>query len=120
MTDFETRLQKGLDADDEAFLKDLEQDVGLFQQMGAVFSGPLKFWTVYAFIMSFVMFGVAIWSLFQMFEAATAKETILWFALFSSTFLGVGLIKVWILMRMNHLAVLRELKMIELRLVKAG
>ncbi|MDG1826065.1 MAG: hypothetical protein P8H62_07330 [Henriciella sp.] len=118
MSSFENRLKASLSAEDEAFLKDLEPDAGLFQQMGSTFAGPLGGWTVYAFIMSFAMFGLSVWSIWNIFHVETTREMILWLALASFTMLGVGLIKMWFWMRMNHLAVLRELKMIELRLVK--
>ncbi|MEM9939482.1 MAG: DUF6768 family protein [Pseudomonadota bacterium] len=117
MSDFETRLKHGLDKDDEAFLKDLEES-GLFQQLGPAFSGPLGGWTIYAVLMSLVMFGVGIWALIEMLEAETVRLTILWFALMSSMLLSVGLIKVWFWLRMNHLVVLKELKRIELRLMQ--
>lgn len=117
MSDFETRLKHGLDKDDEAFLKDLEES-GLFQQLGPVFSGPLGGWTIYAVAMSFVIFGICLWAGWNMLQAESAKMAVLWAALFGWTSLGVGLIKIWFWMRMNHLVVLKELKRIELRLVK--
>ena len=56
MNTFEDRLLTSLNADDEAFLKELEDDVGLFQQMGMTFSGPLRYWTAFAFVLSFAIF----------------------------------------------------------------
>ncbi|MDJ0921379.1 MAG: hypothetical protein QNI84_09640 [Henriciella sp.] len=117
MIDFETRLKHGLDQDDEAFLNDLEQS-GLFAQIGPVFNGPLGGWTIYAVVMSLVMFGVGVWALIEMLNAETVRLTVLWFALMSSMLLSVGLIKIWFWLRMNHLALLKQLKLIELRLVR--
>lgn len=118
MTSFEDRLMTSLSADDEAFLKELEEDVGLFQQMGMTFSGPLRYWTGLAFVFSFLIFALSLWAGYNMLKAETVKMVVLWGALFGWASLGVGLIKVWFWMRMNHLNVLRELKRIELRLVK--
>ena len=120
MNTFEDRLLTSLSADDEAFLKELEEDVGLFQQMGMTFSGPLRYWTVFAFLMSFGIFILSLWAGYNMLKAESLKLVILWGALFGWASLGVGLIKVWFWMRMNHLNVLRELKRIELRLVKSS
>lgn len=120
MTTFEDRLLTSLNADDEAFLKELEQDVGLFQQMGMTFSGPLRYWTAFAFVFSLFFFGVAIWAVYNMFQADDIKIVVLWGALGGWSSLAVGLIKIWFWMRMNHLGVLRELKRIELRLVKSS
>lgn len=118
MTDFEARLKHGLSADDEAFLKDLEGDVGIFQQMGATFSGPMKFWTAFAFVFSFAMFAGGVWAAFQMVGAETVKETVQWAVLVLALSFAVGMIKIWFWLRMNHLVVLKELKLIELQLVK--
>ena len=120
MSTFEDRLLTSLNADDEAFLKELEQDVGLFQQMGMTFSGPLRYWTAFAFVFSLFFFGLAVWAFINMLNAESIKIVVLWGALVGWSSLSVGLIKIWFWMRMNHLGVLRELKRIELRLVKGA
>ena len=120
MSSFEDRLMTSLSTDDEAFLKELEQDAGLFQQMGMSFSGPLRYWTAFAFVFSFFFFGLAIWGVYNMFQTEDLKTVVLWGTLVGFSSLSVGLIKVWFWMRMNHLNVLRELKRIELRLVKSA
>jgi len=118
MSTFEDRLMTSLSAEDEAFLKELEQDSGLFQQMGMTFTGPLRYWTAFAFVFSLFFFGLAIWATYNMFQADNLKFVILWGTLVGWSSLSVGLIKIWFWMRMNHLNVLRELKRLELRLVK--
>ena len=118
MSSFEDRLMTSLSADDEAFLKELEDDVGLFQQMGMTFSGPLRYWTAFAFVFSLFFFGLGVWGVYNMFQAESLKIVVLWGALVGFSSLSVGLIKIWFWLRMNHLNVLRELKRIELRIVK--
>lgn len=118
MNSFEDRLMTSLSADDEAFLKELEDDVGMFRQMGMTFSGPLKYWTALAFVFSLVIFLLSLWAGYNMLQAENLKMVVLWGALFGWASLGVAMIKIWFWMRMNHLNVLRELKRIELRLVK--
>lgn len=120
MTSFEDRLLTSLNAEDEAFLKELEEDAGLFQQMGMTFSGPLRYWTAFAFVFSLFFFALGVWSVYNMFQTENLKIIILWGTLAGFSSLSVGLIKIWFWMRMNHLNVLRELKRIELRLVKGA
>jgi len=120
MSSFEDRLLTSLNAEDEAFLKELEDDVGLFQQMGMTFSGPLRYWTVFAFVFSFLIFALSMWAGYNMLQAESVKLVVLWGALFGWASLGVAMIKIWFWMRMNHLGVLRELKRIELRMVKSS
>jgi len=120
MTSFETRLKEGLTAEDEAFLKNLEEGESLFGQLGATFTGPLKLLTGLAFLLSFTFFGIAVWAGLRIFEATETRELVIWLAVFIFGMLAVSMLKIWFWMRMNHLAVLRELKRIELRLVRGA
>lgn len=118
MTTFETRLKDQLSAEDEAFLKNLEGGESLIGQLGSTFTGPLKLWTGLAFGLTFVFFALAAWSAFQIVESAEVREMIFWLAVFMFSLLSVAMLKMWFWMRMNHLALLRELKRIELRLIQ--
>ena len=116
MTDFDAKLRKSLNADDEQFLKSLEDDRGLFTQLGETFHGPLRFWTRLVFVVTFLVSALTFYATYQAFVAEGLRETILWAAGAVAGFNGVSMLKQWIFDRMNHLAVLRELKKIELRL----
>lgn len=116
--DYEDQFRSKLDADDEAFLKDLEGDTGLFLQMGATFSGPMKYWVGFAFVLSIAFAGLALWGLYEMLRAETVKTTILWGALFIAGLLSLSMIKIWFWLRMNHLVVLKELKLIQLSILR--
>ncbi|MFN7164284.1 MAG: DUF6768 family protein [Hyphomonas sp.] len=120
MTNFETRLKESLTAEDEAFLTDLESGESLFGQLGATFSGPMKVWTGFAFVLSFAFFGIAVWAGFRMYATSEPRELVFWLAVFIFGMLAVSMLKIWFWMRMNHLAVLRELKRIELRIVRGA
>ena len=119
MTSFETRLKDSLSADDEAFLKNLEDGESLFGQLGATFTGPMKMWTGFAFVLGFVFFVGMGWCAYGISQAASVQEVGLWLAGFTFAMVATGMIKTWFWLRMNHLAVLRELKRIELRMARA-
>ncbi|AXE65218.1 hypothetical protein HPO_10337 [Hyphomonas polymorpha PS728] len=117
MTSFETRLKESLSAEDEAFLKNLEEGESLFGQLGATFTGPMKFWTGFAFMLGFVFFLGMIWCAVEISRAASVQQVGLWLAGFVFAMVATGMIKTWFWLRMNHLATLRELKRLELRLM---
>jgi hypothetical protein len=119
MSDYDVRLKDGLTADDEAFLKDLEDRRGLFSQMGDTFTGPMAGWTVFAWALSLVFFGVSIFCFYKLTGAQASPEGLLWMTGALAAWIAVGLVKVWFWLRMNHLATLRELKKIELRLARS-
>lgn len=118
MTNFENRLKESLSAEDEAFLRNLEEGESLMGQLGSTFAGPMMVWTAFAFVLSFAFFGIAVWAGFKMYEATEPRLMVFWLGVFLFAMIAVGLIKIWFWMRMNHLALLRELKRIELRLVR--
>jgi hypothetical protein len=120
MSSFDTRLKEGLSAEDQAFLKNLEEGESLFGQLSATFSGPLKLWTGFAFALTLLFFALAGWSAFQILEAVEVREMIFWLATFIFSMLAVCMLKMWFWMRMNHLTLLRELKRIELRLAQSS
>ena len=118
--DFDDRLRTALDADDEAFLKRLDDEPGLLRQFGDAFAGSMKFWTGFAFFLSFTMFALSIYALVQLTQVAGETARVMWLAAFIWSTVGVGMTKIWFWMRMNHVATLRELKRIELRLAMRG
>ena len=67
--------------------------------------------------MTFVVFGLAIFCTYQLWQADTGREYALWGLGAWFCLNGTGLLKMWMFMRMNHLAVLREIKRLELRVL---
>lgn len=116
MTRFEDRLQADLTADDQAFLKSLNDEPGLFEQMGATFTGSLKLWTVFAFLLSFALFALSVWAAWQAWTASQLQHSILWIGLALWASIAVGMIKIWFWLRMNHIVTLREIKRLELQI----
>ena len=116
MTKLLSQSIENLSQEERAILQQPEADIGLFKQIGQSFSGPLRFWTFYALLMSLLMFGASVYGLYRMFIAPDIRAMLLWGALFGSGFFSVGLVKIWFWMRINQLAVLRELKLIQVML----
>ncbi|MEO1169112.1 MAG: DUF6768 family protein [Pseudomonadota bacterium] len=118
MTEFDDRLRAALDADDEAFLKELDEGRGLFAQIGDTLSGPLGGWAKMVFVILFPMSAFMFYAIWQMFTVDGTREIILWSVGALATVTGVGMIKQWFFERMNLMAVSRELKRIELRVAR--
>ena len=118
MTRFDETISHDMSEDDRAFLATLREEPGLFTQMGAAFAGTMRIWTILAFILSFVFFAGAVWCAYLVFVAATPVEAIGWAAIGMAAFMATGFAKIWFWLRMNHLVVLREIKLLELQLSK--
>ena len=118
MTDFDKRLTAALDADDEAFLRELDDERGLFAQFGDTLGGPLAGWTRLAFAATFPMAIFLFVCVWRMFAVDDLREQMLWTAGAIVSAIGVAMLKQWFFERMNLLSVLRELKRIELRIAR--
>ncbi len=118
MTEFDRKLQAALDADDEAFLKELETERGLFAQMGDALTGPLGGWAKLVFVVLFPMSAFMFYAIWQMFTVEGTRELILWTAGALAAMIGVAMLKQWFFERMNLMTMLRELKRIELRIAQ--
>ncbi len=118
MDKFEQNLSTALDAEDKAFLDDLENGRGLFDQLGATLHGPMRYWSYMVWAFTFVFAVLAFYSGWQAFFSVDVKHTVLWVAVCLGSAQAVGLLKMWMFDRMNMLSMLAELKRIELRVAQ--
>lgn len=119
MSDYDLKLKDGLTAEDQAFLKNLEEDRGMFSQIGGTFTGPMAGWTVFAWILSLVFFALSVFCFYKLMSVTEWQQGLLWLAGATAGWFSVGMIKIWFWLRMNHLATLKELKKIELRIARS-
>lgn len=118
MTDFDRRLEAAIDADDAAFLKHLEDERGLFAQMGDTMAGPLGGWARLVFGLTVLLAAALFWSLYQLLTVDGTRETILWATAVLALLFMQAMAKQWLFDRINLNAVLREVKRLELQVAR--
>jgi len=118
MTRFDDELREALSADDEAFLKELEEKQSIFSMLGNTMRGPQGYWSKFAIVFAGIFALIAIYCGYQAFQAETDRLVTLWATGVIVALVPNGLLRLWLMNRVNHLAVLSELKKIELRLIK--
>ena len=115
MTDIDDGIRAGLDADDRAFLASLDDERGLFRQLGDSLGGPLGGWAKVVFAMTFVMGIVLLVSVWQLLTVDTTRDQILWATAAMALVMSTGFLKDWLFSRMNMFTVLREVKRLQLQ-----
>lgn len=118
MTKFDDELRARLSAADEEFLADLESGQGFFSQLRATFKGPQGWIGVSVLLVAFILLGLAIWFGAEAFHAQSVRETVLWTTGAMLAIIGNAMLRLYLTSRMHMLVMMRELKTIELRLIK--
>ena len=73
-------MKAALDADDEAFLRELDAERGLFAQMGDTLKGPLGGWSTLTFVMALPLSAIMFLAIWKMFTVQGTRELVLWTA----------------------------------------
>lgn len=115
MTDIDDAIRAGLDADDRAFLASLDDERGLFRQLGDSLGGPLGGWAKVVFAMTFVLGIVLLVAVWQLLTADTTRDQILWATAAMALVMSTGFLKDWLFSRMNMFTVLREVKRLQVQ-----
>ena len=116
MTDKDDLIAAALDEDDKAFLDSLEEDRGLFRQIGDSWQGPLGGWAKLVFGFTFAL-GMLL--LFLIYQVAHSTDNVMVHALWAIAALTVivimGFAKEWMFARLNMLTILREVKRLQVQ-----
>lgn len=116
MTDKDDIIAAALDADDKEWLASLEENRGLFQQIGDSWKGPLGGWAKLIFGFTFAL-GMLL--LFLIWQVAHSNDNPIVHTLWAIAALAVivimGFAKEWMFARMNMLTILREVKRLQVQ-----
>lgn len=98
----------------EALLK----EPNLLQEILTAFRGRNRWTHAMAFVLSLGSLGVGIWAGIRFFQAADVREQLLWGGLCFFAIVFISFQKVWFWMEMHSNRVLREVKRVELLLLR--
>mgnify|MGYP000533657896 CR=1 FL=1 len=113
-------IAQTLTDDDRAFLARLDDERGLFTQVGDVLTGPLAGWTRLIFVVTFFMSMATLYAVWMAFTVEGTRELVLWSAGAMIGFIATGFTKDWFFSRMNMLNILREVKRLQVQVALLG
>lgn len=115
MSEIDDMIKKALSEEESEVLKRLDEE-SIFDMLTANFKGKLGWISVYAMVMTFVFFGITIFSAIMFFEATETKELLMWTGIFIFSVFTVSLLKIWQWLQMDKNSLLREMKRLELQI----
>ncbi len=118
MESFDDRIQKALSSEDREFLARIDADGSLYRDVAATFRGHTRWLNALAFLFAFVLLAVGVVCGWQFVMQTDMRSMQLWGAGTLLSFLALGLIKLWFWMEMQKVAILREIKRVELQLAR--
>lgn len=85
------------------------------RELFQIYRSPRGGWNLLATALTFLYLALAVWFAVAFFDAGSTRAQIAWATGFLAAFVAVGLIKVYLWMEMHQLALLREVKRLELQ-----
>lgn len=115
MTNIDDQITGALSADDRAFLDNLETERGLFAQIGDSLGGTLGTWAKLVFAIAVVLGLVMLFAGYMTLTAGDYDTAVGWGLVLIGTLVLQGFVKEWLFARMNMLAILREVKRLQVQ-----
>ena len=117
MSKLDSAIRQALSAEDAAFLAKFEDQSPLDEALGT-FSGKWGVMNVFAALVTFAMFGAAVFCAWSAFNETEVRDTVLWTAGVVLAMLAVAMLKMYFWMEMNKNVTLREVKRLELQVAR--
>lgn len=117
MSKLDKTIRDALSAEDAAFLAQLEDRSPIQEALGT-FSGKWGVMNLFAALVTFAMFGFAVYCAWHAFNVTDLRETVLWSAGALLGMMAVAMLKMYFWMEMNKNVTLREVKRLELQVAR--
>ncbi len=105
-------IEEALTREEAEYFKDLEED-SIPEQLMGIYKGKNAWVAVLSFVFIFVFLGIAVYSVYMIFQVETVREMILWSVGFFFGFITVSLLKIWSWMQMDKNAMIKHIKHLE-------
>jgi hypothetical protein len=113
--DIDQLIKETLTQEEAKFYDDLEEQ-NLLKMIGGLYKGKNAWMLISMHIVNVIVFGFAIYCLFQTFDAEKTNDLILWIAGFFFCFIIMSMLKLYSWMQIHKNATLREIKRLELQI----
>jgi len=109
-------LKGALSEEDAEILEKLGDEQSIFEQLKDIYSGKMKWISIYVTFLIFVFGALFVYCLIEFLNTKDIREMLLWGAGLGGSFLTVVMLKIWKFMQMDKNALLREIKRLELQI----
>jgi len=119
MDELDKKIQEALSDEDNALMAHLEEQ-GLLDQLGGLFKGKLAWLSILTFFIGTVLTIIAAYAIWKFLKTDDLPAMFRWGGLAWIAGTSLMMIKIWSWMRMETNRSLREIKRLELQIVRMG
>ena len=117
MSSIDDQIRKALSEEDQKVVNEIDNQAGLFEMIGMLFTGKQAWMSYYMWIMGLVAFVAGIYFLSLYFAAEDIKTSLSWALAIIACIFVIALIKIIGWMQMMKLELMREIKRLEMRIM---
>ena len=117
MKDIDELITRSL-SDDEAMEFKRFEEQGMFEKVAETFRGKSRVLAMLTVFFRILIVGWGIYAVVQFFGTSEVEERILWSSVAIICVIIAGMLKLWFWMELNKNAVMREIKRLELQVVR--
>ena len=119
MNDIDDKIRKALEIDQEMLKKaQAVDDPGFFEMLIQFYRGKNRWLGYMAFIDILFFFCIGTWALYEFFQTDSIQIKLGWSLLFLGSLIVVAMGKLWTWMQINKNTMMREMKRVELQLLR--
>ena len=115
MEDIDKLIKETLTQEEAKFYEELGEQ-GLLGSLKSIFKGKDSWLVIIMNIVNILVFGLLIYCIIQTFEFQDTSELIIWLALIFVCLMVMGMIKLYVWMKIDKNTILREMKRLELQI----
>lgn len=118
MNEFDKKIAEALRKDDADLFGEIDTDPGIFEMLFETFRGKHRWLNLLGAVWTLIFLLLGIAAAVAFFRADATRELVMWASAFILCLSAVALLKVWYWLEMQRVAVMREIKRVELQIAR--
>jgi len=118
MNELDRKIREALQAEDAGLLADFDAEPSVYEMLMETFRGKHRWLVFLTMFWTIVFMVLAVLSVIQFFKVEELRDMLMWAAASAFFLSGVTMMKVWYWMELNKNAITREIKRLELQVVR--
>ncbi len=116
MSAIDDKIRESLNSEDKEVMESYGKELGFFGLIAESFRGKLKAMVITVFLLVLIFAVILVICAVNFFTVEDIALKLNWLAVGLTALIVIGLLRLWYLMELNRLSVIREIKRLELQI----